>query len=321
MAEDYYKVLGVNKSASKDEIKKAYKKLAMKHHPDRNKGDKKSEEIFKKINEAYAVLSDENKRKQYDQFGAEGFSNRFSTEDIFRGFDFGSILKEFGLGDDIFSSIFGGGGPGAGGRRRPGRSSPFSFEFGGDGGPEGQPGFGQAPRRPVNLDLETELSVTLQEAVYGSKKSIAVNMPSGTQRILVTIPPGIDSGKKLKVRGKGQKDNGSGRVGDLYCKISIQPHPAFTKEGRNLVVEKEVKLTDLVLGGAVKVETLDGKTLELQIPPLSKNNATLRVRGKGLPEIGKSSAGNLLVKLSASLPAELSDEQKELFEKLSDSGI
>ena len=320
MAEDYYKVLGVNKSASKDEIKKAYKKLALKHHPDRNKGDKKSEEIFKKINEAYAVLSDDNKRKQYDQFGAEGFSNRFSTEDIFRGFDFGSILKEFGLGDDIFSNIFGGG-PGAGGRRRPGRNSPFSFEFGGDGGFEGQPGFGQGPRRPVNLDLETELSVTLQEAVFGAKKSIAVNMPSGTQRILVTVPPGIDSGKKLKVRGKGQKDTATSRVGDLFCKISIQSHPVFTKEGRNLVMEKEVKLTDLVLGGAVKIETLDGKTLELQIPPLSKNNATLRVRGKGLPGISKSPAGNLLVKLTASLPAELSDEQKELFEKLSDSGI
>jgi len=317
MAEDYYKILGVNKTASKDEIKKAYKKLALKHHPDRNKGDKQSEEIFKKINEAYAVLSDDNKRKQYDQFGAEGFSNRFSTEDIFRGFDFGSILKEFGLGDDIFSSIFGGGGSG---RRRPGRSSPFSFSFGGDDMFEEQPGFGPHQRRSVNLDLETELSVSLQEAVYGTKKSIAVNMPSGTQRILVTIPPGIDNGKKLKVRGKGQKD-ATGQTGDLYCRIAIKPHPRFQREGQNLITEKEVKLTDLVLGGAIKVETLDDKTLELQIPPLSKNNATLRIRGKGLPESGKIPPGNLMVKLSATLPVDLTDEQKELFEKLSESGI
>ena len=318
MADDYYKILGVNKNSSKDEIKKAYKKLALKHHPDRNKGDKQSEETFKKINEAYAVLSDDSKRKQYDQFGAEGFSNRFSTEDIFRGFDFGSILKEFGLGDDIFSSIFGG--AGTGGRRRPGGNSPFSFGFGNEDMFEGQSGFGPRQRKPANLDLETELAVSLKEAVYGTKKSMAVNMPTGTQRILVTVPPGIDNGKKLKVKGKGQKD-ASGQVGDLYCRISIQSHPLFKMDGRNLVTEKEVKLTELVLGGTVKVTTLDDKVLELQIPPLSKNNSTLRIRGKGLPESSKKQPGNLLVKLSASLPAELTDEQKSLFEKLSESGL
>lgn len=324
MADDYYKILGVNRDAKKEEIKKAYKKLAMKFHPDKNKGDKEAEEKFKKINEAYAVLSDDKKRQHYDNFGAEDFSNRYTQEDIFKGFDFGSIFEEFGLGGDIFHTIFGGGGKsGRGG-------SAFTFNFGEGGSPFGAGGgspFGgaqrqsrQSPPRSRNLDLETELKISLEEAVQGAKKSVSFNPGGGTDRIMITIPKGIEEGKKLKVKGKGSTDPFSGERGDLYCRISIEPSKEFKREGKDLILEKEVKLTELVLGGKVDVKTIDGKRMEMTIPPLTKNNATLRLKGKGIQTAG-SGSGNLLVKLTAKLPDKLDDNQKELFRKLAETGL
>lgn len=319
MAEDYYKTLGVSRNASKNEIKKAYKKLALKYHPDKNKGDKVSEEKFKKISEAYAVLSDDEKKRQYDQFGAEGFSNRYSQEDIFRGFDVGSIFDEFGFGGNIFSSIFGGGG------RNPGRqSSNFGFnfsngQFGGSNGFSGQARpRQQSPRQQKKTELE--LTLTLEEAVNGGKKNVSFNTDSGVDKIILAIPPGIEAGKKLKVKGKGVMDPFTGQRGDLYCKISIAPHPVFKREGDDLVMEKEVQLTDLVLGGSVTITTLDQKHIELKIPPHSKNNTLLRVKGKGVAR-SKGSSGNLLVRLSAILPGKLTDKQKKLFEELAETGL
>ncbi len=316
MAEDYYKVLGVAKSATKADIKKAYKKLAMKFHPDKNKGDKQAEEKFKRINEAYAVLSDDNKRKQYDNFGAEGFSNRFSQEDIFRGFDFGNIFEEFGLGGDLFSTILGGG------RNKSGKGSPFSFNFGGGGGsPFGkQPYSGEAGHKSSNVDREVELRLTFEEAIIGGKKSISLNSGAGMDRIIISIPSGIGEGKKLKVKGKGNIDQMTGRRGDLFCRISISPHPYFKREGNDLIVEKEVNLTDLVLGGKVDVTTLDNVRIELKIPPLTRNNSFLRIKGKGVAS-ARGIPGNLLVRLSAKLPEELDDKQRGLFEKLAKTGL
>lgn len=316
MAEDYYQLLGVEKSASKDEIKKAYKKLAMKYHPDKNKGDKKAEEKFKKINEAYAVLGNDEKRKQYDSFGAEGFSNRYTQEDIFRGFDINDIFEEFGFGSDIFSTIFGGGGG-----KRSQQGSPFTFHFNGDGGdPFGRQAHTRQSARPQNLDRELELKLTLEEAINGGKKTISFNAGEGMDRISITIPPGIEEGKKLKVKGKGSADHHSGQRGDLYCRVSISPHPDYKREGKDLVVEKEVKLTELVLGGKVNVTTLDNARYELKIPPLSKNNSFLRIKGKGVP-YGNGKQGNLLVKLTAKIPDNLTDEQRKLFEQLAESGL
>lgn len=316
MAEDYYQILGVDKNAKKEDIKKAYKKLAMKYHPDKNKGDKGAEEKFKKINEAYAVLSDDNKRKQYDNFGAESFSNRYSQEDIFRGFDFGNLFEEFGMGGgDIFSSFFGGGG----GNKRKG--SAFTFNFGGGGDPFGrqsQQGRGSASNR--NLDRELELKVSFEEAILGGKKSVSFNTGAGPDRIMVSIPPGIEDGKKLKVKGKGVQDVLTGSRGDLYCRIRIEPHPDFKREGNDLIVEKEVKLTELVLGGKVDVTTLDNSRIELKIPPLTKNNSFLRIKGKGVAS-ARGIPGNLLVRLSARIPDKLKKEQKELFEKLAKTGL
>ena len=314
MAEDYYQLLGVSKGATKDEIKKAYKKLAMKYHPDKNKGDKQAEEKFKKINEAYAVLSDDSKRKQYDNFGAEGFSNRYSQEDIFKGFDFGNIFEEFGLGGDLFSTIFGGG------KARPGKSSGFSFNMGGNPfGGQAQPGFG-SQRQAASLDREVELRLSFEEAIVGGKKSISLNTGTGIDRIIISVPPGIEEGKKLKVRGKGNADPLTGRRGDLFCKVSISAHPEFKRDGNDLILEKEVKLSELVLGGKVDVQTLDNARIELKIPPMTKNNSFLRIKGKGVAN-AKGIPGNLLVKLIIKLPSSLTKEQKELFQKLADTGL
>jgi curved DNA-binding protein len=315
MAEDYYKLLGVDKKTTKDELKKAYRKLALKYHPDKNKGNKAAEEQFKKINEAYAVLSDDEKRKQYDMFGAEGFSTRYTQDDIFKGFDFGGMFSEFGLGEDIFSRLF------TGGRKSSGGPS-FSFKnFGGS--PFGQENIfkqqDHGGRR--GQDAETELHITLEDAFLGAKKNVSLNTGTSTETITLTIPAGIEEGKKLKAPGKGAADPFSGKRGDLYCKIVIDPHPVFKRCGNDLVTEKSVKLTDMILGGSTTLSTIDNKTLELKIPPLTKNGATFRVSGRGMPSGQGRQTGNLMVRLSATLPSSLTDEQKKLFQELAKTGL
>ena len=313
MAEDYYKTLGVQKDASQKEIKKAYKTLALKHHPDKNKGNKASEEKFKKISEAYAVLSDNEKRRQYDQFGSEVFSNRYSQEDIFKGFDIGSIFEEFGFGNNVFSSFFGGGGG------KPGRTPGYSFNsgsspFGGNGG------FSNRGRPPEPQKAELELTLSLEEMVFGGKKTVSFNSGSGIDKIILAIPPGIEAGKKLKVKGKGPVDQYTGQRGDLYCNIRVAPHVIFQRDGNDLIMEKEIKLTDLVLGTTIDITTLDKKKIELKVPPGTKNNAMLRVKGKGIPK-GENNSGNLLIRLFAILPEKLTPKQKEMFEELSKTGL
>ena len=311
MAEDYYKLLGVQKNASKDEIKKAFRKLALKYHPDQNKDDKAAEEKFKKINEAYAVLSDDQKRKQYDMFGAEGFSKRYSREDIFRGFDMGSIFNEFGLGgrgrgNSFFSDLFGMGGRG-------GRSSGGA----GFGNPFGGANFGQ--QQPPKAEIE--LTVDLKDVVTGNKIPVSLNTGSGIETLEIAIPKGIGEGQKLRLKGKGNPNPMTGQRGDLYCKIKIKPHPVFTVKGKNLVMEKSVKLSEMMLGGKVRITSIDDSSFDLKIPAPAKNGAMLRIKGKGIPGTRGEADGNLLVKLNVLLPTSLDDEQKKLFEQLAETGI
>ncbi|RMD59444.1 MAG: J domain-containing protein [Nitrospirae bacterium] len=318
MAEDYYKILGVPRNATKEEIKKAYRKLALKYHPDRNPGDKKAEEMFKKVNEAYAVLSDDEKRKQYDMFGAEDFSKRYTEDDIFRGFDFGNIFREFGLGglgEDIFSKLFRGTG-----KKRP-RDTSFSFRFGGSPFTTEEVFERREAPQKGGQDAEVELHISLEEAVYGGKKTVSINTGPTVETITITIPPGIEEGKKLRIHGKGLMDPLTGRRGDLYCKIIITPHPLFKRKGKDLILEKEVKLTTMVLGGTIEVMTLDRKRLKLKVPPLTQNNAVLRIKGKGVPGVKGEAPGNLLVKLVVMLPRHLTPRQKELFEELAKTGL
>jgi curved DNA-binding protein len=305
MAEDYYQVLGVKKDASKEEIRKAYRKLAMKYHPDHTKGDKAAEEKFKKISEAYAVLSDEKKRKEYDTFGAEGFRQRFSQEDIFRGFDFGDIFREFGFGGDFFS-----------GR---GRGSGMRFNFGG-GSPFGsQPGQQQA--RMKGSDLVYELPLTLKEVATGTTKTVSLQHQGYSQKVTVKIPKGLISGKKLRLAGKGSPSPVGGPPGDLFIQSKVLNDPSFRAEAYDLHTTQELKLSEAVLGTNISVSTLDGKKLSLKIPPGTRPGTKMRMPGHGLPHMKSKKKGDLYVKIQVRLPSRLTDEQKDLIEKMAETGL
>ena len=313
MAEDYYKTLGVEKKASQEDIKKAYRKLAVKFHPDKHKGKKEMEEKFKKINEAYAVIGDEEKRRQYDTFGAEGFSQQFSQEDIFKGFDFNNVHSDFGFGkdffgDDIFDTLFGAG------MNQSGQN--YTFRFGEGAGFDNER-FAQG--KPIE-DAQIELSITFEDVVQGTTKTITATVGKKKEKLQVKIPKGIEEGQKLRIKGKGPVDRFTKKRGDLYAKITIEKHPVFIKEGRDLIIDVDAKLTNMVLGGKVRISTITKKTIELKIPAGTKNNATLRIKGEGIPE-GKKGRGNLLVRLHALVPDKLNKEQKKLFEELRDSGL
>jgi curved DNA-binding protein len=307
MAEDYYQLLGVEKGASEEKIKKAYRKLAMKYHPDHTKGDKAAEEKFKKISEAYAVLSDKKKRKEYDTFGAEGFQQRFSQEDIFRGFDFGDIFREFGFGGDFFS-----------GRGR-GSSSGMRFNFGG-GSPFG-PQAGQQQARMKGSDLVYELPLTLKEVANGTTKTVSLQHQGYSQKVTVKIPKGLISGKKLRLAGKGSPSPVGGPPGDLFIQAKVLNDPSYRAEAYDLHMKQELKLSEAVLGTSISVSTLDDKELSLKIPPGTRPGTKMRMPGHGLPHMKGNKKGDLYVKIQIKLPRQLTDEQKKLIEKLAETGL
>jgi curved DNA-binding protein len=325
-ARDYYEILGVPKGTGAEEVKRAYRKLAMKWHPDRNKGNKAAEEKFKEINEAYAVLSDAEKRAQYDQFGAGEFRQRFSQEDIFRGFDFGSLFREFGVGADTFGDLFGAG-------QRPRgktRARAFHFrtppgeEFGQGAGPDyGGHDFGEefaAPPRK-GADLIYELPITLPEAAFGAKKLLTFQRDGSLERVEVKVPPGISSGKRLKVSGKGQL-GGRGRTpGDLYVRVQVLEHPLFKREDDDLVLERPVKYSEAVLGAEIEVPTIDGKTLKVKVPPGTQAGTRMRLKGYGVPHLGGGGRGDAYLRLAVDVPTSLSERQRQLTEELRKEGL
>jgi len=303
MAEtDYYKILGVKKTASDDEIKKAYRKLAMKYHPDHTKGDKSAEETFKKISEAYSVLSDKEKRKQYDTFGSAGFQQRYSQEDIFRGSDFESILNE----------LFGGSGHFGGGRG-------MRFSFGG-GGP-----FGSYQRQqqaqPKGSDLEYELSLTLEEVASGTQKIVSFQHKGRSEKITVKIPKGMISGKKLRISGKGEPSPYGGPAGDLYIKSKVLHHPVYDVQAQDLYINRNIKLSEAILGTNISVPTLSGKELKLKIPAGTKHKTKMRLSGHGLPHMHGKSQGDLYVHIHVDMPKRLNKKQKALIEQLAETGL
>jgi len=305
MAKDYYQILGVPRNATQEEIKKAYHKLAMQWHPDRNRGSKEAEEKFKEINEAYAVLSDPEKRRQYDAFGAEGFGQRFTQEDIFRGFDFKSVFDELGLhfealdGFDLFSSLFGTG-------KRRGRRVHFEW---------GTP-FGA--QQAKGEDLYLDLHISLYESVFGGERVIEVPQPTGWERVAVKIPAGVTDGKKLRVQGKGKPSPYGGSRGDLYLNIIVDNDPTFTREGADLKCEVKVPLTTLVLGGECEVPTLSGPK-KVKVKKCTQAGVQLRLRGEGaVSETGQR--GDLYAKLIPILPRELSPELEKKFLELKKLG-
>ena len=308
MSTDYYKTLGVGKDASADDIKKAYRKLAVKFHPDKNPGNKEAEEKFKKMSEAYAVLSDQEKRKQYDNYGADGFSQQYSQEDIFRGFDINEILRGFGAA-------------GAGGRRRsysfqsgPSGGDPFADLFGGGGQ------YRQMPPQK-GQDLEYNLAITIEESVLGAEKKIAINKDGQVDEINIRIPAGINAGKKLRLTGKGLPGGYGGPLGDLYLNISILPHPIFARDGNDIYIDKEVKFSQAVLGTSIDIPTVGGSVKRMKIPPGTQNNTKIRMKGLGVPNLKGSDPGDQYVKVTVNVPKKLTAVQADLMKKLAEEDL
>lgn len=292
---DYYKVLGVEKGASAEDIKKAFRKQAVKYHPDRNPGDKGAEDKFKEVNEAYAVLSDPEKKQQYDTYGSSGFHKQYSREDIFRGFDFGSAYRDMGGsgGEDIFSRLFGG-----------------SF---------GRGGFRSGPQRGGDLEMETE--ITFREAALGAEKNLAFRRNDGNREELkIKIPPGVDSGSKIRITGKGSPGAQGGPAGDLFLNIRVLNDPLFVRDGGDLSVERLITFSAACLGTSLDVPTLEGDK-RIKVPAGIQSGTKIRLKGCGIKPSGSNVKGDLYVKIGLHVPEELTQEQKRLIEEMAQNGL
>jgi curved DNA-binding protein len=301
---DYYKILGVDKNTSTDEIKKAYRKLARKYHPDVNPGDGKAEERFKEINEAHEVLTDAEKRAKYDRLGASW--NAYQRSGGRGGFDWGQWVSGFDTG--------GGGGfvdlndilAGLGGRRTSDFSDFFEAIFGDIGQVRATPRRGQ--------DYHQQVEISLEEAFKGASRILNI----GGRRIKVKIPRGAKTGTKVRVRGEGGGGQANGAKGDLYLEIKVTPHPTFERVGDDLYAELPVDLYTAILGGEAVVPTFKGK-VKLKIPPETQSGRTFRLRGQGIPRLGEpDERGDLYAKVMVKLPENLTPEEIELFEELAD---
>jgi curved DNA-binding protein len=297
---DYYKILGVAKTASEKEIKAAFRKLARKHHPDVNAGNKEAEARFKEVNEAYEVLGDKEKRKRYDELGSnwEAFSRGPQGPGGRAGWPGGGVRIDFedlgGAGgfSDFFRTFFGG----AGG-------------FGGFGGVE------EAAGPPS--DAEGEVELTLGEVLRGTTREVSLG--GSRRRVEVKIPPGVKEGSRVRVAGEGGKGS-SGRRGDLYLRVRVAPDPTFERRGDDLQTTVRVPLTAAVLGGEAQVPSLEGP-VGIRIPAGTPAGQVFRLRGHGLPRLGaRGERGDLLATLAVELPRTLTARQRELFEELRSSG-
>jgi len=361
MSQDYYDLLGVSKSATEQELKKAYRKLAVKFHPDKNQGDKAAEEKFKEISQAYEVLSDKSKRSRYDQMGHDAFTSRGGGGGYGGGGGFHDPM-------DIFNQFFGGGGGGGGG-------SFFDDLFGGGGGG------GRRRNGPVQgSDLRYDMEIDFEDAVYGADKKIrlpkmetcedcngeggtgkstcsqcggvgqvsvaqgfftvrqtcpkcrgegvSIQNPckkcSGEGRIRVDktlqvhIPPGVDTGSRLRISGEGEAGQRGGPHGDLYVVIHVRQHEIFQREGNDLICDVPIDFPTAAVGGVIEVPTVTGKA-KMKIPAGTQNGTILRLRGKGVPSLRGGGRGDQHVRIFVEVPERLNDEQKELLEKFSET--
>ncbi len=372
---DYYEVLGVAKSATHDDIRKAYRELALRHHPDRvpAEGKKEAEERFKEISEAYAVLSDPQKRALYDQYGHSGIDQRYAREDVFRGTDFNGAFEgmgDFGFGGSFFENLFG----------------DLGFDLGGGRRRAQRGGAAVADR---GRDIEIEVAATLEEAYAGTEKSVTVprhepcpvcggsgakpgtsrttcpdcqgsgrrvvssgifqmaqacprcggsgsiiSVPcdnchgegkvQATRTLTVKVPPGVDTGSRLRVKGEGEA--GTRGKGDLYVVIEVQSHPTFQRSGSDISVEVTVPMTKALLGTEVSVPTLNGGVM-MRIPPGTQPGTIFRLKGKGMPDPrgnrgshGRGGAGDELVRVRVQIPTRITPKQRELIEEFERNG-
>ena len=301
MAKNYYAVLGLEKSASADQIKKAYRKLALKYHPDKNPEDKQAEARFKEITEAYAVLSDPDKKKQYDQFGDAAFHQHFSQEDIFRNADLGSIFREFGFGgqsgDDLFSHIFGG----LGGQQAYGSRASFH-------------------RQVKGQDYLMRLTIPFRQAVLGGERRVDLDRDGHVDHMQVRIPPGVESGQKLRIPGRGGASPSGGPAGDLLLELTVTRDSRFRREDKDLFTLRRIPFTEACLGSSIEVDTLEG-TRRVKVKPGTRSGSKIRLKGFGVPGRPGKQAGDLYVVIEVEVPDSLSDEQRELLQRLQEQGL
>lgn len=303
MAEDLYQILGVSRDASIDDIKKAHRKLAMKYHPDKNPDDKVAAEKFKRVQEAVDVLSDSEKRAAYDRYGPD-FERIRST-----GYRPGSTAGFEGLDLD---QILGGARGGGGATQFEGFSDFFEQLFGGRAHAGPHPGRGRSERRTApqrGANVRSELEIPLQTAVSGGTTEFYLH----NEKLAVNIPPGVETGSKIRLRERGQASPGGGPAGDLILIIKVSDHPNFRRKGNNLELTLPVTLKEALLGAKVDVPA-PGGTVTLTVPPGSSGGRRLRLKGQGVKR-GDGTAGDLIVVLQIILPETLDDESKQLIEK------
>ncbi len=298
---DFYSVLGVSRTASNDEIKKAYRKLAMKLHPDKNPGDKKAEEGFKEATEAYETLSDQKKREMYDQFGFAG----------------GGGAGGFGGGP---GGPFGGAGGFGGFQQGPGGNENFQDIFGDIFGDVfGSGGFRQGGRKAKGADLRYTLNVSFEESALGAEKTISfIRQKNGREdsaRLAVKVPAGVKQGQRLKLNGEGDTSPQGGSAGDLYVIVNVQDHAVFRREDDDVLIDVPVSYFDAILGAEVEVPTLSGR-IAVKVPSGSHSGQVMRIKGKGFPKSGGFGSGDMLVRILVDTPSSLNSKQKELIQEL-----
>ncbi|EPG73885.1 chaperone protein DnaJ [Leptospira fainei serovar Hurstbridge str. BUT 6] len=347
----YYEILGVSQGATDDEIKAAYRKLAIKYHPDKNKGDKASEEKFKEATEAYEVLRDPKKRQAYDQYGKAGVGAGGPGFGAGAYTDFSDIFGDFG---DIFGDFFGGGRPGGGGSRRggPQRGSDLRYNLevsledaalgreykieiprletctdcGGSGANKGSTpatcpdcgGSGQIRRSQGFFSVATTCSTCRGKGTIISnpcKTCHGQGLVEKRRTINIKIPPGIESGSRLKVTGEGEAGPGAGPHGDLYVVTHIKKHELFERQANDLILNKKISLTQAILGGDIEVPTIDGKKVKMKIPEGTESGQVFRLKGHGIPYLGGYGKGDQHVIVRIEIPKKLTRRQRELIEE------
>ena len=312
---DYYATLGVNKGASAKEIKQAFRKLARKYHPDVNPGDKAAEARFKELNEAYEVLGDDEKRKKYDELGANwrmyeqaggpqpgaswsvrtpggaGAPGGFRT---MTPEEMESLFGDANPFSDFFNTFFGGGFDGSAGASSQGRA-----------------------RARKGRDVEHEIELSLEDAYHGTTRRLAMQHDGQTRTVDVRIPAGVTDGSRVRVAGEGEQGAGGAPGGDLFLRVKLAPHAQFERKGRDLYVKVPVPVPTAVLGGEAEVQTMSGKPARLRIPALTQNGQMFRLKGYGMPATGKSAEpGDLYARVDATLPKQVSPEEREHYAAL-----
>lgn len=310
-AKDYYKILGVSRNASKEEIKKAYRELARKYHPDMNPNDKSSEDKFKEIQEAYEVLGKDEKRKNYDMFGTTGpQQGGFGGSWKDQGFSGGHrYTTNFGNFDDIFRDVFGFGATSRGRGRRAGAEQ-FSDIF----------GF-TAEDIDRDKDAEHEITIDFDTAVKGGTRELTLNVHDAfgnqiTEKVTVRIPPGVDNGSRIKLQGKGEAGR-TGKRGDLFLKIRVIPHELFRRHDNDIYLDLPVTFYEAALGAEITVPTIEGSA-SVVIPKGVKNGTKLRLKGKGVNNLKTKKKGDQFVVIRIDMPDRIDDSMREELEKIRD---